>query len=146
MISAAFWLGAAVMSVFVLLRTGSFSGTEIPAFLLSFRLINRTVLFSLIVTGLYNLFARGYSWFDLADPVFWGGYFGETLMVKLILFSAVLISSVIIDLAIAKIIIETGEKNEELWRRRLSLALGLNLIFGAAILFCAIMLVRGRPW
>ncbi len=147
-LSAVVWLGAVVMSVSVLRRAGSLDGTEYLEYLRNFRWINRTALFSLTVTGLYNLFARGYTWFDLVDPVFWNGYFGETLMIKLIVFSTVLTSAISMDMAIGNVLIrsESVGKGAELCRRRFSMGLTFNLIGGVLILFCAIMLVRGRPW
>ena len=54
--------------------------------LLTFRKLTWICLFVLFVTGLYNLFVRGYNWYDLVGAEFWQGYLGETLMVKLLLF------------------------------------------------------------
>ncbi|KAB2879297.1 CopD family protein [bacterium] len=115
----------------------------------AFRKLSWVCFFLLFVTGLYNLFVRGYSWYDLFSSEFWVGYFGETLLVKLVLFAWVLTSAIVNDyllrnLIAGKLYIKT-EETIRLFQRSLFL-LRANLVLGFCILICAVMLVRGRPW
>jgi copper resistance protein D len=153
-LSAVIWLGATVMVLLsvkknhVISTMGFTNGQEVLPTLYVFRWIARICFFALFVTGLYNLFVRGYSWFDLADIVFWQGYFGETLMIKLLLFTAIVILSGFSDHAIGKLLYD-NTKLEPAAARLLNSILTIakiNLLIGLLVLFCAIMLVRGRPW
>lgn len=117
--------------------------------LLSYRTLVWFSFFVLSVTGLYNLFVRGYSWYDLIGAEFWRGYFGETLAVKLILFCGVLTGQALAHFYIGKLSADnkhhTTDKILSL-KQRLRLVLYFTLALGLGVLFCAIMLVRGRPW
>ena len=80
---------------------------------------------------------------------FWKGYFGETLMIKLLLFCGILVSSLINDFNIRKMLIpksvHTSAEFTQLKKKSRCL-LNINMVLGIGILLCAIMLVRGRPW
>ena len=114
-----------------------------------FRPITWICFFLLMVTGLYNLFVRGYSWHDLFGSDFWDGYFGGTLEVKLFLFFGILLSSAVNDFYIRDLIVVKREARPDhinKLQKSSLLFLGINMVLGFGVLFCAIMLVRGRPW
>lgn len=147
--SAAVWLGGTVLIIWWY-RKGRNRGTqdllhycELPVV---FTNLTWLVFFILLVTGLYNLFVRGYSWYDLIGSEFWQGYFGETLMVKLIIFCGVLVFTGVNHVFLKKIFAEqNGDAADKLKQKALVVSY-LSLTLGLCILFCAIMLVRGRPW
>lgn len=140
--AAAVWLGGTVL-VILWYRNATDSRKALPVV---FTNLTWLVFFILLVTGLYNLFVRGYSWYDLIGSEFWQGYFGETLMVKLITFCGVLVSTGVNHVYLRKIFTEqNGDAADKLKQKALVVSY-LSLTLGLCILFCAIMLVRGRPW
>lgn len=147
--AAAVWLGGTVLIILWYRKEknrgiqDSFHYSCLPAL---FSNLTWVVFFILLVTGLYNLFVRGYSWYDLIRSEFWQGYFGETLMVKLILFCGVLVSTAVNHSYLKKIFAEQNSDAADKIKQRALVVSYLSLVLGLCILFCAIMLVRGRPW
>lgn len=149
------WLGGSIL--FILLwqkrrNASQFQSRDSRSFyltLLTFLRITWICLFVLFVTGLFNLFVRGYSWYDFADMVFWEGYFGETLLMKLLLFSGILICAAINGSFAKKILLIKEDMNSDetnKFQKKILWMIKINLLLGLGVLFCAIMLVRGRPW
>ena len=105
----------------------------------------------LIITGIANLEFRGYKISGMFDGSLWQGYFGNILAVKLGVFGIILILSAVHDFYI-------GPKATATWqhepdsaaakklRKQASWIGRINLLLGLAIVFMAIMLVRGFPW
>jgi len=154
-LSATVWLGGSVLAMILhqkeMQTPGYKSGEarQIIALWTVCRNITWLCFFLLIVTGLYNLFVRGYSWHDLIGSEFWNGYLGNTLRVKLFLFSGILLSSLVNNFYVKDLIEANGEARLDrldMPQKKLLFLLGTNLILGFGVLFCAIMLVRGKPW
>ncbi|MBL7994933.1 CopD family protein [bacterium] len=152
---ATIWLGGSVLVILLYqreIKNGNHGSSDLSNHYLkiqTFRRLSWICFFILFVTGLYNLFVRGYNWYDLFGSEFWLGYFGETLMVKLLLFTGVLACAAVNDFLLRNL--NTGKpyiQSEETIRlnKKSFLLLRLNLVLGFCILFCAVMLVRGRPW
>lgn len=102
----------------------------------------------LIITGIGNLLARGYTLFSLITPEFWNSYLGSKLFIKLHLFGAVLIISGIHDFyagpKAAQMMDEQPDSAKTKRMRKLSSWLGrVNLLLGLGILYYAIRLLRG---
>jgi putative copper export protein len=100
----------------------------------------------LLVTGIGNLAGRGY---DLADATgrLWWGPFGHALAWKLALFAVVLLLSLVHDLRLGPraAAVAPGSPEAERLRRAASWIGRVNLLLTLAILFFAVMLVRGWP-
>ncbi len=153
-ISAVFWIGGMLFTAAVLVpasrhqlladKKGQFFalvGTK-------FSRISWILFLILIITGITNLLARGYTFADLTTFSFWNSYFGSTLSIKLHLFGAVLILSGLHDFYAGPKAAELMDKEPESDRtrrmRKLSSWLGrINLLLGLGILYYALKLLRG---
>ncbi len=97
--SAIFWIGGMLFTVAVLVpvsRHQLIANKRGQFFALigkRFSRISWVLFIILIITGITNLLARGFSISDLTTSTFWNSFFGSTLSVKLHLFGAVLILS-----------------------------------------------------
>jgi putative copper resistance protein D len=155
-VSAMIWVGGLVFFVLVmvpLVRQEEYKGIA-PGIVhwvgLRFRFWGWVCLSALVISGLFNLFVRGFGWADLLDGALWHGYFGETLAIKLIFAGIIFFLSAIHDFYI-------GPKATNLWQqdlqqesfrfRRAASWIGrINLLLSLCVVFLAIMLVRGKPW
>lgn len=153
-LSAIFWIGGMLFTAAVLVPASRHKilANKRGAFFTvvgnTFSRISWVLFLVLLVTGITNLLARGYSMADLVSTSFWHSSFGGTLFIKLHLFGLVLILSGVHDFY-------AGPKASELMDqapsatktkrfRTLSSWIGrLNLLLGLAILYYAMKLVRG---
>lgn len=115
-----------------------------------FRIVGWICLILFLITGLFNLFYRLQDWQALVSARFWNGVFGETLLIKLILFAIILVMSLIHDFYI-------GPKATAAWqedpnsrearklRKNASWFGRINLILGVAAVYLAIGMIRGWP-
>lgn len=151
------WVGGLMFFAIVMvpmLRDKEFQGLAPKIVMwagLRFRFWGWVCLFSLLTTGLTNLFARGYTWSNLFSREMYDGHFGHTLFIKLNLVGLVFFLSAIHDFWI-------GPKATKLWsenpddpkvkqfRKAASWFGRVNLLLSLLIVFCAIMLLRGSPW
>ncbi|MCB0834175.1 MAG: CopD family protein [Bacteroidetes bacterium] len=146
---AVIWLGGLVLLLLVWLPAHS----EMPHWIAKGDMVFRRVAWyafaGLVVTGIYNVLARGWSWSDLIGLSFWQSAFGQTLAVKLLLFALILGISAWYDFVIGPRLLELGrgaDKELQEMRRRAKILCQCNFALGLAVLICAIMLVRGRPF
>ena len=153
-LAAMFWIGGMLFTVAVLVpasRDKLLKNKKGAFFTLigkKFSRISWMLFIVLIITGITNLLARGYTLPSLMTAAFWNSYMGSKLFIKLHLFAAVLIISGIHDFyagpKAAKLIDEQPESAKTKRMRKLSSWLGrLNLLLGLAILYYAIRLLRG---
>lgn len=153
-LSAIFWIGGMLFTVAVLVpasRHKLLANKRGQFFTLIGRKFSRIswVLFAvLIITGITNLLARGYSLADLAATTFWSSNFGNNLFIKLHLFGSVLILSGIHDFyagpKAAELMESKPEDSMTKRFRKLSSWIGrLNLCIGLIILYYAMRLLRG---
>ncbi len=153
-LSAIFWIGGMLFTVAVLVpasRHKLLANKKGQFFTLIGRKFSRIswVLFAvLIITGITNLLARGYSLHDLTSSTFWSSNFGGNLFIKLHLFGIVLILSGIHDFyagpKAAELMDSKPEDSMTKRYRKLSSWIGrANLVFGLIILYYAMRLLRG---
>ncbi|MGK7369514.1 MAG: DUF4149 domain-containing protein [Candidatus Halalkalibacterium sp. M3_1C_030] len=154
MLSAIFWIGGMLFTVAVLVpasRNRLLADRKGKFFALIGKKFSRIswVLFPvLIITGITNLLARGYSLADLVTSTFWDSNFGGNLFIKFLLFGMVLILSGIHDFyagpKAAELMDSKPEDPMTKRFRKLSSWVGrANLVFGLIILYYAIRLLRG---
>lgn len=151
-LAAAAWIGTLVFLATVLVPTLRRQGDDaLRARLLrasgpGLRILGWTCFGLLFTTGLINLAGRGFDLTDLGWRL-WQGPFGRALVWKLLAFAAVLALSGLHDFrwgprAAAA---EPGSP-EGLRLRRVAGWVGrLNLLLALAIVYLAVMLVRGWP-
>ena len=153
-LSAMFWIGGMLFTAAVLVPASRHKllrdkrGAVFTLIGKKFSRISWILFLVLIVTGIINLLARGYTVENLTSATFWNSHFGNTLSIKLHLFSAVLIISGIHDFyagpKAAELMDEQPESDKTDRMRTLSSWLGrLNMLLGLAILYYAMRLIRG---
>lgn len=153
-LSAIFWIGGMLFTVAVLVpasRHKLLSNKKGEFFTLigkKFSRISWVLFIVLIITGITNLLARGYTLSSLMTAAFWNSYLGSKLFIKLHLFGLVLIISGVHDFyagpKAAKLMDEQPESAKTKRMRKLSSWLGrINLLLGLGILYYAMRLLRG---
>ncbi|MBI2565950.1 MAG: CopD family protein [Candidatus Schekmanbacteria bacterium] len=115
-----------------------------------FRSVGWTCLAVLLITGAFNLYCRGFGATELLSPWFWRTDFGFALLLKLALFAFVLALSAVHDFAIgpraSALLIADPESAAALRYRRTAGWMGrLNALLALAIVWLAVVLVRGWP-
>jgi copper resistance protein D len=154
MMAAIIWVGGMFFLVIVLvpaIRRPEFGGVAAALVRwsgLRFRWVGWGCFAVLAMTGLLNLFLRGFGWEELLSAEFWQGSFGYTLMIKLSLAAVILAVSGLHDFFIGPRAAAAWQANpvaaETLRLRRQAVHLGrLNLLLALAVIALAIMLVRG---
>ncbi len=118
---------------------------------LRLRVIGWASLLVLLLTGIYNLGARGYGWSDLLTGQLWTGTFGRTLLEKVTTFVLLVIVNALHDFWVGPKVTALARQNApaevvEGWRKAAT-ALGiLTLLLSLWLIALGIMLVRGRPF
>jgi len=118
---------------------------------LRFRIVGWITLATLLVTGLYNVFARGFTLQDAFTGSLWEGDFGQTLAEKLVTFGFILLLSALHDFWIgpkASALARQSNPPEELerWRKAASWIGRINLLLALLMVALGVMMVRGRPF
>ena len=156
-LAAVVWVGGTLFLVIVLvpaIRRPEFGGIA-PALIrstaLRFRWVGWVCFCILLLTGAFNLLARGIGLDELRDGAFWQGSFGRTLAIKLIFFVAILSISAFHDFFLGPRAAAAWEAHrgsaDTVRLRRQAVQLGrLNLLLALAVILLGIMLVRGAPW
>ncbi len=153
-LSAIFWIGGMLFTAAVLVpatRHKLLKNKKGAFFTLigkKFSRISWVLFIVLIITGITNLLARGFTMDQLLTASFWTDIFDGHLSIKLHLFAIVLIISGIHDFyagpKAAKLMDEEPDSKKTKKMRKLSSWLGrLNLLLGLAILYYAMRLLRG---
>lgn len=110
------------------------------------------ICFALVlVTGTFNLWARGVRLEDFTDPEWLTSPFGGTVLVKLGAFVLVLAVSAVHDFIVGpratKAIAENPRSSSaQRERRRASLLGRSNVLLALVLVAAGVMLVRGVPW
>ena len=152
-LSAMFWLGGMLFTVFVLVPTirhkvlAPHKGVFFSIMGKKFSNISWWLFAILFSTGLIQLWARGYTVEQLLSNTFWHTIFGTALASKLIVFSFMLILSAVHDFWLgpkAATLLEKHPNRIETrkYRKATSWAGRFNLLLGLIILYYAITLVR----
>ena len=153
-LSAIFWIGGMLFTAAVLVPASRHQllkkkkGAFFTLVGRKFSRISWVLFLVLIVTGITNLLARGYSLSDLGTRAFWGSGFGSALFIKLHLFGLVLILSGIHDFyagpKAAELMDNRPDDPKTKTYRKLSSWIGrINLLLGLGILYYAMLLLRG---
>ncbi len=154
LLSAIFWIGGMLFTVAVLVPASRHQlladkkGAFFALIGRKFSRISWVLFLILIMTGITNLLARGYTLGDLVSSTFWSSSFGNTLFIKLHLFGLVLILSGIHDFfagpKAAELMDTMPNSSKTKTYRKISSWIGrINLLLGLAILFYAMQLLRG---
>ncbi len=156
-LAATVWVGGMLFLSFVLIplmRHPEMKPLRAPLVHLigiRFRIIGWMALAVLLVTGLYNIAARGFTLQDAFNGTLWSGEFGRTLAEKLTTFGIVLIISALHDFWVGpKVMVLTQKGNpspeSESWRKAAAWLGRVNLVLALLMVTFGIMLVRGRPF
>lgn len=155
-LAAVTWIGGMAFLVTVVvpwLRRGD--RTQAGRFLREtgtrFRDVGWSCFAVLVVTGTYNLWARGVRPGDLARTEWLASPFGRAVIVKLGLFALVLAVSAVHDFVVgprASDALEKDARSPEAERlRRIASVLGRgNALLALALVAMGVILVRGWPW
>jgi uncharacterized membrane protein len=153
-LAAIFWIGGMLFTAAVLVPASrdkllrNKKGAFFTLIGKKFSRISWILFVVLIITGITNLLARGYTVSSLMTAGFWNSYLGRMLFVKLHLFGAVLIISGVHDFYAgpkAAQLMDAQPKSAKTKRmRKLSSWLGrINLLLGLGILYYSLRLLRG---
>ncbi len=155
-VAATVWVGGMLFLVLVVvpwLRSGARANAG--AFLREtgrrFRNVGWACFAVLLATGSFNLWMRGTRLPDLFRTEWLASSFGRTVLVKIGLFSLILLVSAFHDFAVgprASAAIERDPRSPEArsLRLRASLLGRANAVLALVAIFVGVMLVRGTPW
>ncbi len=154
LLAAMIWLGGMLFLAIIIVPVVrkpeylQFSGKLFHQTGLKFRTVGWICLVLFLVTGLFNLYFRTRDVEVLFSSQFWEGLFGAALLLKLVIFSIIVLMSAVHDFYI-------GPKATELWqqnpdspeakklRKSASWFGRLNLLLGLIVVYLAIGMVRG---
>ena len=160
-LAAIIWIGGMFFLALVLVPTLRGESQAVRSALLGaagvrFRTVGWVCLVALLVTGVFNLKNRGFSWETIAsgDIFTETDTFGHILAGKLLLVALVLAVSAFHDFRLGPASIQAARSRDaggdparaETLRRRASLLGRLNALLALVIVFLAVALVRGLPW
>lgn len=103
-----------------------------------------------LLTGTFNLWARGVRLSDFVREEWLSSPFGKTVVLKLLVFAAVLTISAMHDFAVgpratAAIARDPRSEHAAAMRRRASLLGRANVVLALVLVGAGVMLVRGTP-
>lgn len=155
-LAATIWVGGMLFLVLVVvpwLRTGK--RPDAAVFLREtgtrFRNVAWTCFALVAVTGTFNLWMRGVRLSDLGRADWLSSPVGQTVLIKLGAFLAVLLISAVHDFvlgprATAAIAANPRSLEAQAERRRASILGRINVFLALALVAAGVMLVRGVPW
>lgn len=116
-----------------------------------FRTVGWVSFAILLVTGTFNLWARGVRLADFGRAEWLASPFGRAVVVKLGVFAVVLLLSAYHDFvggpqATAALQRDPRSPEAEAFRRRASLLGRANAVLALALVAMAVIVVRGWPW
>lgn len=156
LMAAIFWIGGMLflaMAVVPVVRRPAFQGIS-PALLeaigLRFRILGWIAMGILVLTGLFNLIARGVTLDLLVNPVFWSGPFGQALIGKLTAVSLTILLNALHDFWVgprATRMLQADPQGAEgkRWRAWASWLARLTLLASLVAMTFGIFMVRGWP-
>jgi uncharacterized membrane protein len=156
-LAATVWIGGMFFVVLVVvpwLRRGTdraAGATFLRETGVQFRFVGWICFAILVVTGAFNLYARGVRLQDLVSADWYAAPFGKAFAVKLAAFLLVLAVSAIHDFVVgprAVVALERDAAGADAQRyRRLASRLGrANALLALVLVAAGVMLVRGWPW
>jgi copper resistance protein D len=154
LIAAVVWIGGMFFLPLVLVPVVRREDARTRALLMSavgqrFRTVGWVMIAVLLVTGVWNLFNRQIPLAAILSPELFRGAWGHVLAAKLALVAAILVLSAVHDFWIGPTSTRAGQGDDRARAerlRRLASWLGrLNALLALAVLWLAVMLVRGLP-
>lgn len=156
-LAATVWIGGMFFVVLVVVpwlrrSTDRAAGT---AFLrdtgIRFRMVGWICFAFLVVTGTFNLWARGVRLPDLVNPDWYASPFGKAVVLKLSAFALVLLVSAIHDFivgprAVVALERDAGGGDAQRYRRHASRLGRANALLALVLVAAGVILVRGWPW
>jgi uncharacterized membrane protein len=150
-LAAATWVGGIIFLVAIAvpsLRKLDRTAAEpmLRATVFRFRAVGWVAFAVLLLTGLYNLHARGIGWSELTDPAFRATSSGKALLIKLACFVVVIVLQAIHDFSIgprALVAMEQGTAEAPRLRKLAGLIGRVNGLVTLVIVLCAVIVVRG---
>jgi putative copper export protein len=155
-LAAAVWIGGMLFLVLVVvpwLRANARS--DAASFLREtgrrFRNVGWACFAVLLVTGTFNLWARGVKPSDFGRAEWLLSSFGQAVLVKLAAFVLVLLVSAVHDFVVgpratATIAADPRSPRARIERRRAALLGRSNIVLAFVLVAAGVMLVRGVPW
>lgn len=156
LLATTFWIGGMVflaMAVVPVVRRPAFQGISpvlLEAIGLRFRILGWIAMGILVLTGLFNLIARGVTLDLLVNPVFWSGPFGQALIGKLTAVSLTILLNALHDFWVgprATRMLQADPQGAEgkRWRAWASWLARLTLLASLVAMTFGIFMVRGWP-
>lgn len=154
-LAAIAWIGGMVFIVLVIVPSLRRGDRDAATKLLGesgrrFRTVGWWCFAILIVTGSFNLYARGVRLHDLVDSRWLASPFGKAVVIKLSIFALVLALSAVHDFAIGPRAIVELERDPSSamsarLRRRASMLGRVNALLALLLVGLGVILVRGWP-
>ena len=155
-ISAVIWVGGMLFLALVIAPATRHlpPGERAPLFSVigrRFRVVGWICIGLLIVTGLFNVSARGIGWDDVASGQLAGSDFGRILGLKLLFVAAMLVLSTVHDFVLGPASASgwsdpAARQRAATLRRKASWFARANAVLALFVIALATALVRGVPW
>jgi uncharacterized membrane protein len=115
-----------------------------------FRTVGWTCFAVVLVTGTFNLWARGVRLHDFVDRMWLSSPFGKAVVFKLSIFAVVLVLSAVHDFSIGPRAVTELERDPQsnvaaALRRRASVMGRINALLALALVAMGVIIVRGWP-
>ncbi len=118
-----------------------------------FRTVGWVMIATLLITGVWNLKNRGFSWEAILMGDVLHGRWGQVLLIKLLLVTVLITSSAVHDFIVgprstrAALPPPAGDPGRAASLRRAASLIGrVNGLLALAVIWLAMALVRGLPW
>lgn len=154
-LAAVTWIGGMFFLVLVVVPSLRKGDRAIATKLLGesgkrFRTVGWTCFAIVLVTGTFNLWARGVRLHDFFDRMWLGSPFGKAVVVKLSIFAIVLALSAVHDFSIGPRAVAELERDPSshvsaALRRRASIMGRINALLALALVAMGVIIVRGWP-
>lgn len=154
-LAATIWVGGIAFLVLVVVPWLRGADRNLAATMLSaagrrFRNIGWVCFAVFAVTGSFSLWMRGVRLTSFVQPEWLSSPFGTAVIAKLVLFTLIVIVSVVHDFLIGPqattaMMEDPRAQRTQILRRRASLLGRFNALLAVVILFAAVVLVRGVP-
>ncbi|GBC98453.1 hypothetical protein HRbin17_00965 [bacterium HR17] len=156
-LAATVWVGGMLFLSFVVIPTLRHPEVQphrvklLSLMAVRFRVIGWIALTTLLITGLFNVAARGFTVRDAFTGLLWEGEFGQTLAEKLTTFAVIVLLSAAHDFWVgpkATASAQQGNPSADLerWRKAAAWLGRINVALALLMVAFGVMLVRGRPF
>jgi copper resistance protein D len=154
-LAAVTWIGGMIFLVLVVVPSLRKGDRAVATKLLGesgkrFRTVGWTCFAIVLVTGTFNLWARGVRFPNFVDHVWLTSPFGRAVVIKLSIFALVLALSAVHDFsigprAVAELDRDPNSQVSAALRRRASIMGRVNALLALALVAMGVIIVRGWP-